>query len=170
MKKLRLHGIKPSDGIAIRWLGAYGHASDIVEMARWEHNPTRQIACEVIPHGKPSRIKHPSVGLLVDQHNTSFIRGYAGDSYTEVTGSKLVQTRKLPYVTDWGSSFGLYKLAQKNNGGNYIEATIEYPEYLAVVVRNTTESTLRIANTVSSVMGIPVWILDESNGCAVMQK
>lgn len=138
---------------AIRWLGAYGRASDLETMIRSETIERIEVACEIIPHGDESGLSHPGVGLLVDQRYTTLVRCYAEDSWTRDNGhGYLGAERDVPYVTRWNECSGLRKT------GSYMEGTIRDPIYSAVVVRPWIGNSLAFGQEIAQRLGLPVVI------------
>lgn len=141
--------------LVIRWLGAYGHASDLVEMAKWEAAPDRQVAAEALSYSGNSRIKRAKVGLLVDTERTTLARAYVGDSYTHVTNDgRLFADRQCPYVVEWGHVWWVVKKAAHQRW--YSEVTLHRPVYKAVVVKDRRPTTLEVARAVADIMDLPV--------------
>jgi len=155
----KTHGVKSCNAVAVRWLGAYGRADSVAEMAAWEAMPGRQVACEIIPRGESMPgVDHVSVGLLVDQSRTRLVAAYAGDAWTMIGGDghRLWPERRLRYVTRWDRVGSIARLYEYGPGGQYIEGTIERPVYTAVVVRHRADRVMRIAREVADTMGLPI--------------
>lgn len=140
---------------AIRWLGAYGRASDLESMLHSETVERIEVACEIIPHGDKSGLTRPGVGLLVDQQYTTLVRCYAEDSWTRDNGhGYLSAEHDVPYVTRWNECSGLRKR------GAYMEGTIRDPIYSAVVIRPWIGNSLAVGQEIAKRLGLPV-VLEE---------
>lgn len=140
---------------AIRWLGAYGRASDLESMIRSETVERIEVACEIIPHGDKSGLTRPGVGLLVDQQYTTLVRCYAEDSWTRDNGHGYLSAEyDVPYVTRWNECSGLRKR------GAYMEGTIRNPIYSAVVIRPWIGNSLAVGQEIAQRLGLPV-VLEE---------
>lgn len=136
---------------AIRWLGAYGRASDLESMLRSETVERIEVACEIIPHGGKSGLTRPGVGLLVDQQYTTLVRCYAEDSWTRDNGhGYLAAEHDVPYVTRWNECSGL------RMRGAYMEGTIRDPIYKAVVIRRWIGNSLAVGKEIAQRLGLPI--------------
>ena len=155
MRKNRVHGIKPAKSVAVRWLGAYGKADSIQEVADFEMNPGRQVACEVMQVNTKSGIKHARVGLLVDQSKTKLVRAYVGDSWTFTDGHRLLSKRDNRYVSSWGEAGGLQKMSRHHRSG-YTEGTIDNPIYSSIVIQDDKPGTLSFTKKLSELTGLPI--------------
>ena len=156
-KRYKIRGLHhKAPPLVVRWLGAYGHASDLVEMAKWESAPDRQVAAEALDYQGISRIEQSRVGLLVDTQRTHLMRAYVGDAYTYVgKNGKLLANRQVAYVTQWGHVWWVIKKAAHQRW--YVEATLDHPVYKAVVVKDQRPSTLKVAELVARIMDLPIW-------------
>ena len=163
-KKLKVKGLQASalnQITAVRWLGAYGHNSDIAEMAAWEKSPHRQVACEVILKGE-SNIRRAHIGLLVDVEKTSINKAFAGDAWTnnDRKSDKLYADRSHYYVNKWKFVNSLASCLRKgkipHSGGKYVEAIIEKPQYLAIVIDSNGKAVLNFALKLCKLMNLPV--------------
>lgn len=156
-RRHRQHGLAPVPAIAVRWLGAYGRADSAAEAARFELDPGRDVACEIMPLGARSGLVHAAVGLLVDQARTELVRAYAGDSWTRPSGADLQAHKPARFTEDWASAAALYKAARRQREcGRYVEGTIRSPRYSAVVVRGDNPRATQFAHEVAERMRLPV--------------
>lgn len=75
----------------VRWLGAFGKKSGIVESIDFEMTPASDLRCaEIIKKGQQSEINR-GVGLLVK--NKALVRKFKSDVYSARVGKRLRQTR-----------------------------------------------------------------------------
>ena len=164
-RRNRLHGVQSSVEIpkVVRWLGAYGLNSDLVEMAKFELRPTRDVAAEALPPSGLPKIKHVSVGLLVDTSKTQLVRGYEGDAYTYVSSSKksmMIAGRDQFFVEEWDQVASISTVTRtKSHGGKYVEVTMRNPVYLGVVVTDNKPGTKMVSELVAKEMKLPIFKL-----------
>jgi hypothetical protein len=163
-RRNKLRGVHPGEvPIVVRWLGAYGHHSDVKEMAEWELQPDRWVAAEALRKGK-SYIHCSLVGLLVDTDKTTLIRAYRGDSYTDVTkAKKLKASRNRDFVTRWEHVYAVNRRLN-GKGGPYVECTIANPIYKAIVCKSDKKSAIGFAQKLSDLMGLPVEVCPDMMG------
>ena len=128
----------------VRWLGAFGKGRSLIESARFElDHCDREVAVEPCVDG-PSDIR-ANIGLLIDEDQSYFVRGYSRDVFTETTtlferflrkaGTADSNGRKWPSV--WGGQ-----------------------QYKAVALRfDAPERARRKAESLSQRLGLPLEII-----------
>lgn len=129
---------------AIRWIGAFGHASDLASSLEWELTQhDREVAAEIV-HGGQGTITHARIGLLVDKG--AVIRAFPGDVWSVTReGGRLEATRQ---ATGWHK--------------NHTEAFCR-PEYAAIVLKDHPArfrpSVLKAVKDAAEKHGLPVIML-----------
>jgi len=180
--KNKIRGLKTSDKplTVVRWLGAYGSASDIQTMCEFEKSPERTVSAEVLSETLWSEIEHAKVGLLVDYNSTELYRAYAWDAWTGSSsnshGDSSVAKRNVPFVTKWNEVISLRKISKRLQArynslhcGSYVEVSINSPIYRAVVVKSNLESAWKVAEKIGNLMGLPVIHINklQNGGCMI---
>ncbi len=129
---------------AIRWIGAFGHSSDLASSLEWELTQRdREVAAEIV-HGGQGTITHARIGLLVAKG--AVIRSFPGDVWSVPgEGGRLSPTRQ---ATGWHK--------------RHTEAFCR-PEYAAIVLKDNPArfkpSVLKTVKDAAEKHGIPVLML-----------
>lgn len=118
----------------VRWMGAFAgrHRDATAALEAEYHGLGRDVAAEgqVTPGVQGTGLHASYVGLQADP--SSVLCAYAGDSYTEPRGRKLVATRSRKYAR-----YADAIKASAKAGRGYSEVTLRNPRWIAVVVLDT---------------------------------
>lgn len=155
----KLHGIQPTTGYCVRWLGAYGRSSDLDTMIGFESRPMRAVSAECFTKKDKSILTKSMIGLVIDTNKTILHRAYAGDAFTGRDSDSVYKSTRssIDYVTSWGEAFGLVRKTRRDSG-RYIEAVVDAPKYSHVVYRGKESD---IVKYIGNGMKLPIIYYDD---------
>lgn len=168
----------------VRWLGAFGQGSSLVESAVWEMSQTdRQVAAEPLIRGR-SMIDHAKIGLAIANPEATFARGWLADAWTTIGEDGIIRRLRTAHALSELSplhptqraldghpaprkaqnfrNMDKFLAALNNSKGHthHAEAAFNAPTYAAVVVKSTaTAHGKRRAQRLADRLNLPVKII-----------
>lgn len=144
----------------VRWLGAFGSSSSLLEAAFWETSQNeRQVAAEPLIKGK-SLIRHAKIGLSINSPSASFARGWLWDAYTDHRGDGILVAKRSRGPCEYKSMDRFLAALNKRGGHGHAEASFNAPHYDFVVVKNDASPRgMRRAKRLALRLNLPIRVL-----------
>lgn len=145
--------------IVVRWLGAFGKSSTLMESVEYEMNAPadRQVSAEPLFDSRCRLSSRAEIGLLVDQTKTRLIAVFTKDAWTVMDKSGRLKNKRRNFVHqhDWDSlkSIGRTKRSICGHG----ECIIQGPSFSGIVVRYPRKKmVIKMAREIAADVTIPI--------------
>lgn len=149
----------------IRWMNAFRKSNEgIAESVQWEITvawAVRQVAVEPLHRGRSLlRRRGATIGLVVDEQASTFVKGFYVDAYTEESGNGILYPQFAPNTRQGKGEKNMDRFLatwNKLSPDGHGEVIFQDVHYKGVVVKGGNEDDLSLAKEISKQYGLKLY-------------
>lgn len=144
--------------LSIRWIGAYGNRASVRQCSKYESNPGKTVAAQACFSKQDLRTIKSSIGLIIDEANTTLVRGFPHDVYSDYNKNGRLFAGRLMSKYNIKKWENIHILDNRRFKKWHTEIWIRNPKYMAIIVdtKYASRNNYRYARRLSKAMGIPL--------------